>query len=241
VKEGKNRRKIAFRAVVVGGVLISAAAVALYTPWLGLFGLRTITVLGNQRVSAETIGLAAGLSRGRPLLTIHRSDVAERVCGIPWVRSARISRVLPDTLRIDVEERVPVARALLSDGACMVLGDGGVVVEGSCAEGAPELEVVGAELTDLSPGGHLIEASISDLLDLLRRSALSDMHIRRIDVTDLSAVVLDAESGLRILLGAIDSHAQRLARLVVLSREMDLSAYRQIDLRLEGEATLVTW
>ena len=241
MKEGKNRRKIAFRAVVVGGVLISAAAVALYTPWVGLFGLRTITVLGNQRVSAEMIGLAADLSRGHPLLTISRSDVAKRVCSIPWIRSARVSRVFPNALRIEVEERVPVAHVLLSDGSCVTLADGGVVVEGACTQDALALQVIGAELSDPLPGGRLVEGSIAHLLDRLRTSVPSDLHIRQVDVTDLSAVVLGAETGLRILLGAIDSHAQRLARLAVLSREMDLSAYRTIDLRLEGEATLVTW
>jgi len=240
VKEGKNRRKIAFRTVVVGGVLISAAAIALYTPWLGLFGLRAITVSGNQRVSAETIGQAAALVRDRPLLTISRSLVSARVCEIPWIRSARVHRVFPNTLRIEVTERVPVARVLHADG-CATLADGGVVVEGDCADSVPNLDLVGARLSHVLPGGRLHDQRVSSLIDLLRISALSDMHFRRIDVTDPSSVVLDAESGLRVLIGAIDSYAQRLARLVVLSRELDVSAYREIDLRLEGEATLVTW
>jgi len=241
VKEGKNRRKIAFRAVVVGGVLISAAAVALYTPWLGLFDLRAIRVSGNHHVSAAQVGQAAGLSRGRPLLAISCSAVSERISQIPWVREVRVSRAFPHTLHIEVTERISVAVMSLPDGRCVMLGDGGVVVAEGCQESATELELVGAELTQSETGGKLVEPTVVELIDAVRGPLDLETNIRRIDVSDLSSVILEAESGLRILLGAIDSHAQRLARLSVLGREIDLSAYRTIDLRLEGEATLVTW
>jgi len=129
----------------------------------------------------------------------------------------------------------------LPDGRCVMLGDGGVVVAEGCQESATELELVGAELTQSETGGKLVEPTVVELIDAVRGPLDLETNIRRIDVSDLSSVILEAESGLRILLGAIDSHAQRLARLSVLGREIDLSAYRTIDLRLEGEATLVTW
>lgn len=242
MKEGKHRRKIAFRAVVVGGVLISAAAIALYTPWLGFFGLCAITVSGNQRVSADAIGRVAALERGRPLLTISLSQVASRVSSLPWIRSVIVRRSFPDTVRIHVEERVPIAWITPPDEtACLLIGEGGVVVSQTCESRESLFELVGGELSGTDPGARIVDARTTRMVEFLRQAALSDMHIQRIDVSDPDSVVLEAESGLRILLGAIDSHAQRLEKLVVLSRTLDVSDYRTIDLRLEGEATLVTW
>lgn len=241
MREGKTRRRAVIRTVVVGGVLITAAAVALYTPWLGVFGLRRITVSGNRWVSAEAIGRAADLRQGQPLLGISRSVVASRVGTLPWIKEAFVERVFPMGLRIHVVEREPVAWIETSQAGCLTVGEGGVIVEDGCLEPRPPIELLGAARAGDEPGARLSNESVSDLIEALRTGSISDLHIRRIDVSDLSSVVLQGESGIRVLLGRIESHARRVEALAALSREIDVDRYASIDLRLEGEATLVRW
>ena len=242
MKEGKDRRRAVFCTVVVGGVLISAAAITLYAPWLGFFGLRQISVSGNHHISAEAIGRAAGLQYGRPLLTISLPEVAARIASFPWVKHVSVSRSFPHELRIRVEERSPIAWIRLpEDETCLTVGEGGVIVASECMSRASTVELQGAALSGVTPGERLADERIVDLIEALRTANLSDMNIQRIDATDPSSIVLDTEPGLRVLLGTIDSHARRVDALAALSRTIDLGEYRVIDLRLEGEATLVTW
>ena len=242
MKEGKARRRVVLRAIAVGGVLISAAAIALYTPWLGLFGLREVVVSGNRRVSAEAIGGAADLQRGRPLLTISLSNVSMRVSSLPWIKTVAVRLSLPHGIRIHVQERVPIAWIKHNEGGdCLTVGEGGVIVAASCETRDTLVELTGGSLSGSAPGSRLLDERVADLIERLRSDALSTMHIQRIDVTDPSSVTLDAESGLRVMLGGIELQAKRVNALATLSRAIDLGDYRLIDLRLEGEARLVTW
>ena len=242
MKEGKTRRRAVSRIVVVGGVLISAAAITLYAPWLGFFGLRQISVSGNQHVSAEAIGRATELHHGRPLLAISLSRVSAQVASLPWIKHVSVSRSFPHELRIRVEERSPIAWIRLSDdGSCLTVGEGGVIVAAECGSRTSIVELQGATLSGNVPGERLVDERIADLIDALRTTNLSDMNVQRIDVSDPSSIVLDTASGLRVLLGAIDLHARRVDALAALSRTIELGEYRLIDLRLEGEARLVTW
>jgi len=243
VREGKARRKAVIRAVVVGGVLITAAAaITLYTPWLGLFGLHEIIVSGNQRISAEEIGRAADLRSGQPILSISRASVAERVGALPWIKETLLERVFPHAVRIRVVERLPIAWTETGDGErCLTIGEGGVVVDDTCADRGEVFELVGALRTGDGPGAVLVDAHVSTLMEAVRDLAIPGVRIQQIDVSDLSSVILYDESGLRILLGAIESYTRRVEALVALSRKVDIREYSSIDLRLEGEATLVRW
>jgi cell division septal protein FtsQ len=242
VKEGKTRRRAVSRTFVLGGVLISAAAIALYTPWLGLFDLREITVSGNRRVPAEEIGQAADLDRGRPLLAIAPSTISARVASLPWVKDVVVRRIFPHGLKIEVQERSPIAWiGTPESGECLILAEGGVIVPAGCESRDTLVELAGGELSGTAPGARLLDEHVAALIDRLNDDALSTMNIRRVDVSDPSSVTLDAGSGLRVLLGEIDMYARRVDALAALSRTIDLERYRLIDLRLEGEARLVTW
>ena len=242
MKEGKTGRRAVSCTIVVGGVLISAAAIALYTPWLGLFDLREIIVSGNRHVSAEAIGRAADLHRGHPLMRVSLSAVVARVGALPWIKHAAARRVFPHAIRIVVRERLPIAWLRTDeDRGCLTLGEGGVVVTEGCESRDALVELRGGHLSSPAPGGRLLDERIANLVETLTENALSTMHIVRVDVSDPSSIALNAESGLRVLLGEIELHARRVRELAALSRTIDLGAYRLIDLRLEGEAILVTW
>ncbi|MFC2077679.1 cell division protein FtsQ/DivIB [Candidatus Bipolaricaulota bacterium] len=127
------------------------------------------------------------------------------------------------------------------DGECLTVGEGGVIVTAGCETRDTLIELMGGSLSSSAPGARLLDERVAELIERLRSDDLSTMHIQRIDVTDPSSVTLDAESGLRVMLGGIELQAKRVSALAALSRAIDLKDYRLIDLRLEGEARLVTW
>jgi cell division protein FtsQ len=92
-------------------------------------GFVVTRVYSEGRVLADERSLQNALEPyyGKPILKVELSELKERVEGVSWVRSASVSRRLPDTLWVRLEEHRPIARWL--DGARQVLvSDAGEVV-----------------------------------------------------------------------------------------------------------------
>lgn len=69
------------------------------------FRVNTIQVTGGQYYTAEEIIAASGVAKGDNLLTISRAGIAGNIVAeLPYVRSVQITRHLPDTLELTVEE-----------------------------------------------------------------------------------------------------------------------------------------
>tara|TARA_A100001037_G_C15024121_1_gene577774 strand:+ start:303 stop:884 length:582 start_codon:yes stop_codon:yes gene_type:complete len=49
------------------------------------------------------------IKRGTPILSVDLDDVRERLEALPWVRVASIQRKFPDTVKIQIVERRPMA------------------------------------------------------------------------------------------------------------------------------------
>jgi cell division protein FtsQ len=116
----------------VGAVLIAAGAgvVRHYASSPDL-AVRRIVVDGTSATTPDAVERAVAAWKGRNLADITLERVAADATRDPWVRHASVKRVLPDTLKISVEERVPAALAVLGglvhvvDASGFVMGPAG--------------------------------------------------------------------------------------------------------------------
>jgi len=240
VKEGAFWRGSAVLVFAVGGGLITAAAIALCTPWFGLFDLREVVITGNHRATAAEIVSLAGLQRGQPLVTAPLGRARANISRHPSIKTVSLKRRLPHTLTIWVQEREQVAWMSCPSGeGCLTIGEGGVVVSAVCEHAASLIELRGARLTGSGVGSVLIDETIVDLIDVLREGELGLLGTRWVDLTNLGSVEVRTGSGCRVLLGALNVALLRLDSLAALSRVLDIEDYEVIDLRFGGEATLV--
>jgi len=239
VKEGKSRLKTAFWLLGLGGVLITVAIIALYTPWLPIFDLREVAVSGTKETTALDVARAANVRGGVGLLSVSLRTTAKRVSALPWIESARVRRSFPHGIAIEVIERSPVARVMLTGTACALLGEGGVVVAINCKgrENTPLLK--GATLSKAEPGGRLVSQGAADLMDALQRATLTGAVVREVDVSKGDSVELVTTAETRVRLGALDEAAAKVRYLEALCRTVKAEQYELIDLRVGGEATLV--
>ncbi|MEU4832773.1 FtsQ-type POTRA domain-containing protein [Streptosporangium sp. NPDC023615] len=111
--------------------LLTVAVVGI-AAWLVFFspvlGVREIQVAGNAGLSAEQVRRAAQVVGGMPLATVDVAEVRARVAAIPQVESVKVSRTWPDTLRVEIVEREPVA-TVPTGGRSALMDRHGVVIE----------------------------------------------------------------------------------------------------------------
>jgi cell division protein FtsQ len=121
-----------FGSVVVLFLLVWVYQMAIAS---AVFQLRTIEVSGNSRVSSHEIEQIVRQNLTSSLMSMDLGKLHNELANLTWVKKAQITRVMPDTLRVDVTERRPLMlvrfdgeQPLWMDEDLVVLGeyDGGV-------------------------------------------------------------------------------------------------------------------
>ncbi|WP_066555827.1 cell division protein FtsQ/DivIB [Croceicoccus bisphenolivorans] len=85
------------------------------------FAVRRVEVHGVERMDEQEIYRRAIAAQAQPMTRLDVTALRDELITLPWVRDARVSRQLPDTLVIDVIERTP--HAVLQQGEQFVLID----------------------------------------------------------------------------------------------------------------------
>ncbi len=107
VRREQGRRRLRIVAVLAAVVVVvGAAAVSLYSPWLSMRQVRVTTVGAVSR--AEVLSVA-GLNHRRPLIAVDTGAAAARLDAVPTLGGARVSRSWPSTIEVRVIQRTPVA------------------------------------------------------------------------------------------------------------------------------------
>src|SRR4051812_46364036 len=69
--------------------------------------LNALTVEGRAMTSREDLMAAMDVERGAPILSIDVAQARTAIEALPWVKTAKVERRLPDTVHIMIEERTP--------------------------------------------------------------------------------------------------------------------------------------
>ena len=73
------------------------------------FRLREVLLVGREHVSSEAVLAASELELGSPTLGLDAELMSAKLERNRWIRRARVSTRLPDTVFIEIEERRPFA------------------------------------------------------------------------------------------------------------------------------------
>ena len=97
-----------------------------HTASLG-FRVDQVTLTGRKHADAAAIKAALGVSQGYPILAVSLAEMKMRLETIPEVKTASITRVLPDELAVSITERVPAA-LWQQDGVQKLVDTDGIVL-----------------------------------------------------------------------------------------------------------------
>jgi cell division protein FtsQ len=202
------------------------------------FRTQAIEVSGNVRLAREEILIQAQLRPGDNLLAVNLQHTRKRLLAHPWISAARVTREIPEKLRIEIQEHE--ALAVIDLGRRFVLNRQGRIFKEFEIEERLSLPLVsGIDYTDIALGDDNLSPALTALLAFLR---VSHTNTDSLPFKAIERVVFDAEVGItaierttkrEVRLG-LSQYAVKYARLDQLYRHLDQSgqwdAVRAVDL-----------
>lgn len=122
------------------------------------FEVRRVRVTGVERMNQLKVYEKALAQRDQPMPFVDLDQVRKELLALSWVKDARVSRQLPDTLVVDVVERVPHA-VLKKPDRLVLIDDDGVELEPISAANAKGMLLV------QGPGAAMQIAALDKLID----------------------------------------------------------------------------
>lgn len=122
------------------------------------YEVRQVRITGVERMNESLVYERVLVEKDRPMPALDLAAVRERLVELPWVRDARVSRQLPETLIVDIVERRPHA-VLQKPDRLMLIDREGNELEPIAAD------AVGERLRIGGPGAARQVAALDDLLD----------------------------------------------------------------------------
>ncbi len=107
------------------------------------FSLQEVEVVGNTRLAYNEVLSMGNIAIGENTLSMNIREIESRLASNPWIRSVQISRILPDRVKIVVDERVPAFWVLREKDMYYADSRGNIIdkVEPSKFEAKPMLEI----------------------------------------------------------------------------------------------------
>ena len=212
--------------------VLFGAAVVVFLGWRGVdwavrefvtenaaFATKTIDLQNEGVLTAEALRKWAGVRVGENLMSLDLARIKRDLELVPLIQSAAVERVLPDTLRIRVIERVPVAQVAVlrpnaagryttvihlldATGHVMLPPDRTMVADPTALQMDWLPEISGVNDVDLKLGRQVESAQVRSALRLLAHYERSAMFgradIRRVDVRSAEILTATTSAGSEI-------------------------------------------
>ncbi len=230
--------------------LILALAVGLvgiqfyqYISYSNHFQLRHVVFTGARYAGVDQWRSEILKKNSGNLLQLSLGDVRRALEADHWVSQARIRRVFPDTLKIDITEREPVALAMVDNSIYIVSRDGTLLDRYSNRYGSfpyPLVRGLAAEPSSRESNYRRMMLFLGAMEKLDSGGGQLTKMISEVDVSDLrNLVVIPANETVKIYLGEEDfllryqSHLKRIHAFRQLKEKV--GPLEAVDLRFKGQ------
>ena len=240
VLRSQGRRRLQVLAVAVSTVLLGAAGWGVSrTP---LLDVDRIAVAGADPARNAEIVEISQLSVGLPMMFLDVDEAQRSVTSLPWVRSARVWKDWPATVRIAVDPRVAAAAVPAAGGRTALIDAYGYVISwapgseaGDASLDVPHLSVPFAgQLGDIHTAADgplaVVAAMPDDLRAWVRTVTLEESR----NLTSLELI-----GGATVVLGEpvlIDDKVSAVRAVLV---RTDLACIAEIDVTMPDLPTVV--
>lgn len=190
------------------------------------FSLENITVHGQKYSNNEQIAAELKLKKGMPIFEVSLYSIKDRLEKIQWIKHAIVERELPDTIRIYILEREPIALGQ-KDRKLYLIDEEGFIIKEKNLSGFAHLPII------IGEGAEIYANSLLTILkkdpDLFKKiSSVSYISERRWNV------IFDNELEVKLPEDNVDKAWDKVIKLYK-NNELFLPDIAVIDLRLSNK------
>ena len=185
-KKRNKRIKFFLKLILFIGLISGAIIFALTSP---IFNIKNINVLNNNEVSSDTVISLSGLKQEENIFRFYKGSVINKIKENPYIENVKIHRKLPNTIEIEVEERV-AKYSIDYMGKYAYINTQGYILEISeDSTGLPIIQGITTKEEEVVPGNRLNNEDLSRLEDVIKimNSASEnglDGKVTSIDISD---------------------------------------------------------
>jgi cell division protein FtsQ len=192
-----RRRWLAWRYLVVLALVLALLGTGAYAVWFSAWlDVEQVDVNGAQSVTADDIRASADIDDGTPLARVDLALAERRVRSLAIVKEVDVSRQWPDTVLIDIVERVAIAVVEIGGRLRGMDADGVVFRDFNRAPpGLPRVQ------TDIGTTPEALREAAQVVSALPRSLTLLVDHVQVATVDEISLVLKD---GRQVVWGSAD-------------------------------------
>ncbi len=157
--------------VVIGCAVGVTWGVYRYTTTSPRFAIKDIQISGTARTTRESLIKASGVSLGDNLFKLNLSVTENRLLKDPWIRDVHVSRQLPSTLHVEIDEREASAVTVLAGHLLLVTRQGETFKEFANEDPSDLPTITGVTVNDTPRDMSLEKQRMGVALDVLNHYA----------------------------------------------------------------------
>ena len=207
-----------------------------------LFYIKEITVSGNSKLTNEEIISISGITTDVNIFALNKLKAKKKLLENSYVEDVYIKRDYPNTISIEIKEKVPTFMIQFANSYIYVNNQGYMLEISTESLDLPILLGIKTDLSNVKPGKRLDVEDLKkfnkliQIMDISKNFELADL-ITRIDITDASnyIVYMDTE-GKKIYLGdAVDLNTKILPLAEILNQTKGKSGEIFLDMDLNEQ------
>jgi cell division protein FtsQ len=180
-----RRIVVATTAVLAGGLLVySAGHFLLYSPSVLLERPDQLQIEGSQFVTRDTVVEKFAADMGRSVIFVPLQKRRAALEALPWVEQARVQRLLPGSIRVEIFERTPLAFLRIGNELSLVDANGVILERPVEADfHFPVVSGIGKS-TPLAVRAQRMQEFAQFMKDIESSSPGADDHVSEVDFSD---------------------------------------------------------
>ncbi|UQZ88689.1 hypothetical protein C4J81_05510 [Deltaproteobacteria bacterium Smac51] len=217
---GKGVRLFMITAgALLGLAVVSVVLVAgyLYISNSDYFAIKHVTISGIDRISRDEILAVSGLDSRSNILTFDADEAEVALDGLPWLDQVKISKMMPDSILVEVREYQP--KLLVSLGPLYYMDEKGEPFRRLLPGENPELPVVsGFSEDELLNPGPTVRRAVNEIFWLVEALGERNDDFRLDNVSEINydmvrgLTLFTKTRGLEVKIG-FGSYTEKFRRL----------------------------
>lgn len=195
----RKKRKIIFRLIKWTSLVVLLMGGGIYFLLSPFFNIKNITIVGNEKITQETIISLSGIELEQNTFKVSKSKVEQAIKTNAYIDSVKIKRKLPETIEIQVTERKPAYMLILGNAYVYVNTQGYLLEISQEKLNAPIITGIATAEDQIQEGNRLCSEDLqklSGVIQIMDSANNNDIGklITRINISDKQNYILELKS-----------------------------------------------